>query len=440
MSAPFLARELYAQHRQRALAALPEGEAILLFGAAPKGRNGDSEHRYRQDSHLLYLTGWTDPEVVVVLRGGEAPNFVMFVQPKDAVMEVWTGIRPGPEGATTLFGADEAHPIAELAKLLPDLLVGFHTLHVRLGVHPHDDAVLMAALAAARKPARERQRVLPDAFVSPDRLLGQLRLIKSNEELALMREAAAITHEAHVAAMGAGKPGAKEYELEALIEYNFRVRGGDGPGYGTIVGSGPNACILHHVKNDRHIEDGDLVLVDAGCERLGYTADVTRTFPASGTFSPAQREIYALVLEVQLACIDLVRPGNTFKQVSDAAIRGLTEGLVRLGLLSGDVDELIQSKGYKRYYMHGIGHWLGLDVHDVGAYVEGQSSSPLRPGAVITIEPGLYIPPDDAECPPQYRGIGVRIEDDVLVTDGDPEVLTGSIPKSIEAIEAICRR
>ncbi|MEY3209562.1 MAG: hypothetical protein RIT28_43 [Pseudomonadota bacterium] len=440
MSAPFLARELYAQHRQRALAALPDGEAILLFGAAPKGRNGDSEHRYRQDSHLLYLTGWTDPEVVVVLRGGEAPNFVMFVQPKDAVMEVWTGIRPGPEGATTLYGADEAHPIAELSKRLPELLVGFHTLHVRLGVHPQDDAVLMAALSAARKPARERQRVLPDAFVSPDRLLGQLRLIKSKEELTLMREAAAITHEAHVAAMRAGKPGAKEYELEALIEYNFRARGGDGPGYASIVGSGPNACILHHVKNDRQIQDGDLVLVDAGCERQGYTADVTRTFPASGTFSPAQREIYGLVLDVQRACIDLVRPTSTFKQVSDAAIRGLTEGMVRLGLLTGDVDTLIQEKSYKRYYMHGIGHWLGLDVHDVGAYVEGQSSSPLRPGAVITIEPGIYIPPDDAECPPQYRGIGVRIEDDVLVTEGDPDVLTASIPKEISDIEAICRR
>ena len=295
----------------------------------------------------------------------------------------------------------------------------------------------MGAIRKARRTARRNGLAVPDAFIHPGRILHEQRLVKSEEELELLRRAAAITVEAHTAAMRRAAPGVGEHELEALIEYTFRSQGGNGPGYGTIVGSGPNACVLHYVDNDRTLEDGDLVLVDAGCEFGWYTADVTRTFPASGRCTEPQRALYQLVLDSQRAAIELARAGRRFSELQDAVVKVLTQGLVDLGILTGRVQDLIADQAYKRFYMHNVGHWLGLDVHDTGAYHVAGESRELRPGMVLTIEPGLYLAPDDEEVPEVFRGIGVRIEDDVLVTDGDPDVLTGALASSVEEIEAL---
>jgi Xaa-Pro aminopeptidase len=431
--------QMFSGHRRRTLAAMEPGSAMLLFGAHHATRSNDTEYKFRQDSDLLYTTGWTWPETAVLLRPAAEQETVFFVQPKDAEREIWTGVRPGPAGAVASYGADEAYDWEELGSRLPALLQGVHTLYYAVAEDPDRDALVMGAIRKARRTARRNGLKVPDAFIHPGRILHELRLEKTEAELEIMRRAAAITVEAHAAAMALAAPGVGEHELEAVIDYTFRRRGGTGPGYTTIVGGGENACILHYVENDKPLQDGDLVLVDAGCEFGWYTADVTRTFPVSGTFSDAQRELYQLVLDSQIASIDRVRAGTAFNALQDVAVRVLTEGMVRLGLLTGRVDDLIADHAYKKYYMHNIGHWLGLDVHDCGAYHQDGESRPLEPGMVLTIEPGLYIPADDLGAPEQYRGIGIRIEDDVLVTDGDPEVLTGALGKTVEEVEALCR-
>jgi Xaa-Pro aminopeptidase len=427
---------LFAEHRRRALEAMAPGSAMLLFAAPHYLRNADTEYPYRQRSDVFYLTGWRDPEVAVLLRPGAEHPFVLFVQPRDPEREVWTGWRPGPEGAVELFGADAAHPFEELDERLPELLMGCESLYYEAMVDPESDERVRRALTRARRPARVKHLPLPAAFLDPGLVLHELRLFKSEAELAILREAARITAEAHSAAMGVTRPGAHEYELEAEINYTFRRLGGEGPGYGTIVGAGPNACVLHYVANRDALEEGDLVLVDAGCEYKLYTADVTRTWPASGRFTEPQRQVYQVVLDAQLAAIAAARAGNTFTDVHDAAVRGLVEGMVAIGLMEGEVDAIIEEKTYRRYYMHNTSHWLGLDVHDVGAYSADGGSRPLAPGMVLTIEPGLYIDPDDEQAPERFRGIGVRIEDDVLVTDGAPDVLTAAVPKTVAEIEA----
>jgi len=427
---------LFADHRRRALEAMAPDSAMLLFGARHVLRNADTEYPYRQHSDVFYLTGWRDPEVVVLLRPGADEPVVMFVQPKDPEREVWTGYRYGPEGAKSLFGADAAHPIEELDKLLPELLMGRSTLYYEAMVDAENDASVRGVLASARRPARTKHLPLPQTFVHPGVVLHDLRIRKSEGELDILREASRITADAHIAAMAMTRPGVREYELEAEINYTFRRQGGEGPGYGIIVGGGANATVLHYVANQDALEDGDLVLVDAGCEYKLYTADVTRTWPASGRFSPAQREVYEVVLEAQLASIDAARAGNSFTDVHDAAVRALTEGMLRIGLLEGELEEALSEKTYRRYYMHNTSHWLGLDVHDVGDYSRDGGSRALEPGMVLTVEPGLYIDPEDEQAPERFRGIGVRIEDDVLVTDGAPDVLTAAVPKSVEAVEA----
>ncbi len=431
--------DMFTGHRQRTLEAMSPGSAMLLFGAHHATRSNDTEYKYRQHSDVLYTTGWTWPESAVLLRPEAEQQTVFFVQPKDKEREIWTGIRPGPGGAVDTYGADEAFDYGELGERLPALLQGIHTLYYAVAEDPDRDALVMGAIRKARRTARRNGLAVPDAFLHPGRILHELRLAKSDDELAIMRRAAQITAEAHAAAMALTAPGVAEHELEAVIDYTFRRRGGTGPGYTTIVGGGANACILHYVANDQPLGDGDLVLVDAGCEYDWYTADVTRTWPVNGTFSEPQREIYQLVLDAQLAAIDKVRAGVAFNELQDAAVRVMVEGCVRLGLLSGKVDDLLADQAYKRFYMHNIGHWLGIDVHDCGAYHLDGESRPLAPGMVLTIEPGLYIAPDDEDAPERYRGIGVRIEDDVLVTDGDPDVLTGALGKTIEEIEALCR-
>ena len=412
---------------------------MLLFGAHHHLRNGDAEYRFRQLSDLLYLCGWEDPEVAVLLRPDAEHPFTMFVQPKDPEREVWTGIREGPVGAKERYGADEAFVWGELGERLGDLLVGVHTLHYAAGEDAARDRTVLGAVASVRRKARDAFAPVPDAFVHPGRILHEMRLLKEPGEIALLRRAAQITSEAHVAAMKLAAPGVHEYELEALIDYTFKKHGGNGPGYTSIVGGGANACILHYITNREPLRDGDLCLIDAGCEYRFYTADVTRTWPVNGRFSPAQRELYELVLSTEVEVIAAAQPGAVrFMDLHDLAIRRLTEGMVALGLLEGDVDTLIEEKTYKRYYMHGTGHWLGMEVHDVGSYVAAGASRLLEPGMVFTVEPGLYVPPDDEQAPERFRGLGLRVEDDVLITAEGNEVLTAACPKSVEDLEAVC--
>lgn len=432
-------------HRAALLDRLADGEGVLIFAAPHVYRNGDAEYGYRQASDLLYLTGWPDPEAALLLRKGAEKPYMLFVQSRDPERETWTGRRHGPEGAVTLFGADEAHPWDELAGQLPALLTGTHTLHYAFAEDAERDRLVAGSVQRARRLARRNHLPVPDAFIDPSRLLHELRLKKTDEELAVMQRAADITAEGHRNAMARTAPGVFEYELESELLHTFRRRGGTGPGYSCIVGGGVNATILHYITNDCALQDGDLVCVDAGCEVSGYTADVTRTWPVNGTFTDAQRELYQLVLDAELAAIALCKPGSTFMEVHEATQRHLTQGLVRLGFLEGDADDkdcidtLVADEKYKRWYMHGTSHWLGLDVHDVGSYNRAGQSRPLEPGMVLTIEPGLYVPADDEQAPERFRGIGIRIEDDVCITDGEPRVLTAAIPKTIEDVEAAVR-
>lgn len=424
----------------RALAELPGGpSAALLFGGPHAIRNADSEYRYRPHSDLHYLTGWEDPEVAALFRPGADHPFILFVQPKDRERETWTGRREGLEGARARFGADLAFPYAELAARLPLLLQGYARLQYAYGDAADHDRLVFGALSSARAALRNGL-CLPTTLDHARVLTGELRLVKDAAEIDTLRRAAAVTAEAHVAGMRAGGPGAMEYEVEAAIDHVFRMRGGTGPGYTTIVGGGVNACILHYIHNRDALRPNTLCLVDAGAEVDFYTADVTRTWPVSGRFTGPQRDVYALVLAAQQAAIAVALPGRPFRDMHDAAVRVLTEGMVELGLLEGDVDELILEERYRTYYMHGTGHWLGLDVHDPGAYHVGLRSRPLQAGHVVTVEPGLYIPFDDEQAPAALRGIGVRIEDDLLITDGAPDILTAACPKSIADVEAACAR
>lgn len=436
---------LHASNRARLLNRLSDGEGMLLFASPEHIRNQDAEYRYRQHSDVLWLTGWRDPECAVLIRKGAEQPFVMFVQPKNEEREIWTGRRPGPRGAERLYGADAAYDFDELSEMLPALLQGVRVLHYRFADNADHDRTLMRSIRVAKRSARRSGLDVPLVFTDPEVVLHDLRLHKSSAEVDLLRRAAAITGDAHVAAMQATAPGVFEYELEAIIDGMFRRRGGWGPGYTTIVGGGDNATILHYIVNDQPLEAGTLVCVDAGCELDGYTADVTRTWPVDGVFTPAQRELYQAVLDCQIEAIEACVVGNTHHGVHELTTRLLTRAMCRLGLLEGDpeddaqIDALIEKGAQKRYFMHGTGHWLGLDVHDVGAYAGGGESKALAPGMVLTIEPGIYVSPTDQQAPERFRGMGIRIEDDILVTDGGPENLTAAVPKTIEAVEAACQ-
>jgi len=430
---------IYAARRTAYMQALGPHAVAIVTSLPERLRNGDSRYGFRQHSDLYYLTGFAEPDCVLVLRpGAETERVVMFVRPRDPELEVWDGRRAGVEGACAAFGAEAAYPIDELDQHLWHLAANVDELHFSLGLDEAMDLRIASVVARLRRTEKKGHRP-PRAIVDPRASLHELRLHKRPEELQLLREAAAITTDAHLAAMRAGRPGTFEYELEAMIDYTFRSRGGNGPGYSTIVGAGENATILHYVENNRPIADGDLVLIDAGCEYDHYTADVTRTFPASGTFAGAGREVYDLVLDTQKSAIALAVPGATLDQLHDHCVRRLTDGMIRLGLLAGTVDERVADGSYKRFYMHGTSHWLGMDVHDVGAYTQGGSARPLATGMVITVEPGLYIARDAPDVPDALRGIGVRIEDDVLITDAGPDVLTASCPKERTDVEAACR-
>jgi len=415
-------------------------DAVAVVRSLPERlRNGDAYYPFRQISDLYYLTGFTEPDATLILRpGAETNRVVMFVRPRDPEMEVWDGRRAGIDGAKASFGADEAYPANELAHRIGDLICNYDELHYALGLDDDTDRIITSTIARLRKSEKKGKRP-PRAVVDPRASLHELRLHKRPEEMQALRRAVDITIEAHVAAMKLGRPGAFEHELEAQINYTFRRRGGAGPGYATIVGAGENATILHYIANNCAIAEGDLVLVDAGCEYNHYTADITRTFPASGRFSPAQKRVYEIVLDAQTSAIELARPGKTLDDIHNHVVRRLTEGMLDLGLLSGSVDDRIADSSYRKFYMHGTSHWLGLDVHDAGAYMRDGKARPLAPGMVITVEPGLYIAADAPEVPAELRGIGVRIEDDVAITDGAPDVITAACPKRIDDVEAVCR-
>jgi Xaa-Pro aminopeptidase len=428
-------RQELVRRRQRVLEAIAPG--VLLVPAAPLAiRNNDVEHEYRQDSDFFYLTGFDEPESVLVLSSLRQEPFVLFVRPRDPEREVWDGSRAGVEGAVSRYGADEAHPFAELSSKLAPLLENAPRLFYRLGLQRGLDEVVLAAIEHVR--ARAKHGVSwPTEISEPSTVLHEMRLIKSEDEIARMRRAATITAEAHLQAMACTQPGMYEYELEALLRSVFLKHGSRRTAYEPIVGSGPNATVLHYRRNDRPMRDGELILIDAGCEYEYYAADVTRTFPVSGRFSLPQRRIYDIVLEAQLASIDAVRPGATLEDVHRASVAVIARGLVELGLLEGPVDKVIEQQSYKPYFMHRTSHWLGMDVHDVGTYYLSGKPRPLEASMVLTVEPGIYIAPD-AKAPEEFRGIGVRIEDDVLVTSDGREVLSRDVAKQPEDVERAC--
>jgi Xaa-Pro aminopeptidase len=411
--------------------------SVAIIPAAREAtRSNDTNYRFRQDSDFFYLTGFEEPEAIAVIKPGAEHEYTLFVRPRDPEREIWDGRRAGVEGAKNDFGAHEAFPVADFEGKLAEILDGAEVLYYRLGVHHDLDERIISEISRMRGLNRKPIHP-PQTIVDPATIVHELRVVKGPDELELMQTAADIAAEAHVEAMKAVRAGMREYEVEALIEQIFRRRGAAGPAYTSIVGAGPNATVLHYINNDGELRDGDLLLVDAGAEYKGYASDITRTFPINGRYSQAQREIYELVLKAQMSCVEMVRPGTTHDELKQHSIEVLTEGMVELGLLQGKPEQLIKDKKYEKFYMHGLGHMLGIDVHDVGRYYYGKESRALEPGVVMTVEPGIYIAPNTEEVPEKYRGIGVRIEDDVLCTNNGPRVLTNKVPKQVEEIEAL---
>ncbi len=424
----------YHQRRQQLMEKIGQGTAI--FHSAPLAvMHNDVEYTFRQDSSFFYLTGFNEPDAVIVLAPHHKEHrFVLFVQPKDPDREVWTGYRAGVEGAKELYGADEAYPITELNEKLPQYLLEADRIYYHFGRdHKFNETIIK--IWQQLMTTYPKRGTGPIAIQDSGTILNPMRQIKSMAELELMRKAAAISVEAHNHAREFAKPGRYEYEIQAEMDYIFRKHGGNGPAYPSIIASGPNSCVLHYVENSRQLQDGDLLLIDAGCAYNYYNADITRTFPVNGQFTPEQKILYDIVLEAQEKAIAQVKPGNPYNQIHETAVRVLVEGLLDLGLLMGDIEEIIKEEKYKPFYMHRTGHWLGLDVHDVGVYQYGENPYLLQPGNVLTVEPGIYIglhtkPVEgQPEIPDRWRGIGIRIEDDVLVTAEGHEILTSGVPK-----------
>ena len=426
----------YAARRQALLERIGDGVAIIPT-APEMVRSRDSHHRYRFDSYFWYLSGFPEPEAVMVLIGGDTPKSILFCREKNEEREVWDGYRYGPAAAAETFGFDEAYPIAEFDQRLPDLIANRPSVWHALGLAPAWDQRLVTALNTVRTQVRAGRRA-PVTLIDLRSALDAMRLVKDKHEIDVMHRAAAITSAGHLRAMRACRPGMAEYELEAEVAYEFRRRGASGHSFSPIVAGGHHACVLHYIENDKLLPEHGLVLIDAGCELEGYAADMTRTFPVSGRFSPAQKAVYEVVLAAQQAGIDAVRPGVPFNAYHDATLRSLVEGLVDLGALEGSLDGLIESEAYKPYYMHRAGHWLGIDVHDAGEYKTGDDWTTLVPGMTLTVEPGLYIRPGSA-APAHLHGIGIRIEDDVLVTADGNDVYT-TTPRTVAEIEETMRR
>lgn len=424
--------------RRRELMALMEPNSIAIVPAAPaRTRSRDTEYPYRQDSDFYYLSGFGEPESVLVLVPGRAHGeYVLFCRERDRAMEIWNGFRAGPEGAVKDFGADDAFPIGDLDEILPGLIEGRERVYYLMGRDPEFDRQVMEWVNTIRAKVRSGAHP-PGEFIALDHLLHDMRLFKSPAEIRIMQEAGDMTASAHLRAMEKCHPGMMEFQLEAEFLHEFSRSGSRFPAYSSIVGGGSNACVLHYIDNNCELKDGDLVLIDAGAEYQHYASDITRTFPVGGKFSREQRALYDVVLKAQLAAIKQVKPGNHWNQPHEAALKELVKGLVQLGLLQGKVEELIASEAYRRFYMHRTGHWLGMDVHDVGDYKVGDEWRVFEPGMVLTVEPGLYVAADDDTVEARWRGIGIRIEDDVLVTEKGRKILTAAAPKDPDEIEAL---
>ena len=431
-----ISKEEFAR-RRRLLMRLMGRDSIAIVPAAPvRLRNNDVEYAYRQDSDFFYLTGFAEPESVAVLIPGRPPaEYVLFVRDRDAERETWDGRRAGTDGAIRDHGADDAFPIGDIDEILPGLMENRAKVFYAMGTHPEFDQRVVGWVNGLRAQAKHGRHP-PLEFVALDHVLHDMRLYKSRGELDLMREAARIGVMAHRRAMRACRPGRSEYEIAAEIVHEFRSHNAD-TSYQPIVGGGANSCILHYRENDRPLRDGDVLLIDAGCEFQCYASDITRTFPVNGRFSPEQRAVYEIVLQANQAAIAKVRPGNSWNAPHEAAVRVITQGLVKLGLLKGRTAALERSGAYRRFFMHRTGHWLGMDVHDVGDYKVGDEWRVLEPGMVLTIEPGIYISGSARGVPRGLRNIGIRIEDDVVVTRDGCEVLTAAAPKDPDEIEAV---
>ena len=430
--------EMYHARRLRLMQQLPADAAVILPGASMVTRSRDSEYPFRQDSDFYYLTGIAEPDALLVLLPGDGEKdgqSIVFCQDRDPTMEAWTGRRLGAKGVMREHGIDQAFENTMREEQISILLSGREVLYLPLS-SPEAQSLAEAAYQQALGAQRLGHGHLRGWLdISP--LIHEMRLIKSTEEITLLRHAAAISARAHCRAMQTASPGLLEYQLQATLEHEFVWQGGSGPAYSSIVGGGANACVLHYIENTSPLKAGELVLIDAGAEYALYAGDITRTFPVSGVFTEAQRAVYSVVLDAQKKAVAAVCPGVTLNAIHQQVVRDLTQGLISLGLLDGDIDTCIDDESYRRFYLHSTSHWLGLDVHDVGTYrLDPDTPRPLQPGMVVTIEPGLYLP-DDEDIPACYRGLGVRIEDDVVVTSQGHDVLTTGVPKEIADIEAL---
>lgn len=433
-----LEAQFHVTQRQRLLRQLAPNSVCVVPAARLQTRSNDTEYLYRQDSDFWYLTGFHEPDAWLILSNSSDYNneySVLACLAKDELAEIWQGRRVGPEAAIDKFSVDDTCATDDIEWALHDIIDGHDNLYFALGHDAQADEIVQAVLDKLRSAPKQSKQA-PTSIIDIRPLLHEMRLIKQPEELAVMRRVAQISAEAHCRAMREVSRAEYEYQLEAAILHEFAYNGARHAAYNSIVGSGENACILHYNENDAALRKGDLVLIDAGAELYGYAADITRTFPVSGQFSEPQKALYQLVLDAQLAALGQLRPGNTFSQAMMACLRVLVAGLVEFGILEGNVEALIEEKAYQPYFMHGLGHWLGLDVHDVGNYKIDDQDRPLQPGMALTVEPGLYINAK-AEVPAEYRGIGIRIEDDIVITDDGHEVLTDGVPKTVDAIEAL---
>ncbi|WP_119395965.1 Xaa-Pro aminopeptidase [Salinibius halmophilus] len=429
----------HAERRAELLEQLPDNTIAVLPANPELIRNNDAEYPFRQHSNFLYLTGFNEPDALMVLRKqGNSSESILFVRPKDPAAEIWTGFRAGTEGATQAYGFDRAFTIDQIDAELPKLMDGAEFVAYPLNENKAFANRVFDWMETLAKGIR-RGSAAPEATLDLADYIHEMRLVKTPEELAIMREAGRISAEGHIAAMMAAKPGCYEYQLEAEILHTFVRQGARFPAYNSIVGGGANACILHYIENNKAINDGDLVLIDAGAEVHGYAGDITRTFPVNGRFTGEQRAVYDIVLEAMKASIDELKIGNHCKTFHEKSTRILTQGMVDLGLLQGDVDGLIESGAHTRYFMHGTGHHIGLDVHDVGRYKLDGEWRMWQPGMVTTVEPGIYIQANDERAPEGFRGIGIRIEDDLVLTEAEPENLTAQVPKEADDIEALMR-
>ena len=435
MRKPTLDISIFKERRKILVEKIPNS-ALIVASHPEMIRNNDVHHPYRQDTNLFYLTGFEEPESVLVFRPDRNPEYVLFVRRKDPLRETWDGFRYGPEAVQKEFGCDKTYPIDEIETVLPKLLGEVENVYYRLFQNHEFDKKFTNAIETVRvNQGRSGLGILP--IHDSTELLGEMRIKKSEVEKTWLRKACKITAEAHLQTMKETKPGMNERELQAIVEYNFYRMGAARLGYGTIVAGGNNACTLHYVFNDQEIKNGDMVLIDAGGEYNYFTGDITRTYPVNGRFTEAQKSIYQKVLKVQKAILDIVKPGIPFKSLQDTTIEMMTEVMLEIGILKGGVQQNIEQNNFKKYYPHGVSHWLGMDVHDSGLYKIRGESRKIEKNMSFTIEPGLYLPKDDTNIPAEFRGIGIRIEDDIIVTDNGCEVMTADVPKDVNAIEAV---